>query len=99
MTKMIKGNHPKIGEGYDLVFDLGGWAIYRKDQGKGNGWSTYRIVAKDKAERKGNYWLVRNDQTGQMGFVRDIEAMKEHRPELYERVMAEIEDYVHENVM
>lgn len=90
MVKMVKGNHPKEHEGYELVTDLGEWSLYRRDQGKGNGWATYRVVANGRAERKGNYWMAINEQTGQMGFARDAQIMMEKRRALYELVMTVI---------
>ena len=45
-------------------------------------------MANGRAANKANYWLVRNKETGQIGFARDYVSMRENRPELHAQVDA-----------
>lgn len=62
------------------------WQVWRKEQAHTPDWGTYKICAIGKAKRKANYWFVRNDSTGQIGFAKDFAIMRETRPELHQTI-------------
>lgn len=97
-ARSYKGNPPPKSEGwwhYDCTTDIGDaeWDIFCRRQEHSDEWVTFKICAEGRVPRKANYWTARNIETGQMGFTKDMAAMKEHRPELYEWVMESIEDF------
>ena len=63
------------------------WFFFAKDQDHSAEWKTYKVVANGRVENKANYWFTRNDKTMEVGFSRDLAAMIEGRPRLYERTM------------
>jgi hypothetical protein len=64
------------------------WQVYRKSQPHDPKWGTYKICAVGKAKKKANYWLARNDTTGQIGFAKDYAIMRDKRPHLHNQVEA-----------
>lgn len=91
MGKMYAGNMPQPGEGWNQLgqcndVDDVQWFVFSKSQDHSPEWMTIKIVANGKAKSKANYWLVRNMQTGQIGFARDYVLMRENRPELHQQI-------------
>lgn len=91
MGKMYAGKMPAMDEGWDRIGtckDLDGveWFVFSKPQEHTPDWYTHKIVANGRAENKANYWLVRNAETGQIGFARDYVYMRENRPALHAQV-------------
>jgi hypothetical protein len=90
MGKMYVGNPPSEEDGWDRVGmckdDNVEWLVFNRSQEHSIDWSTYKIVANGRAQNKANYWLVRNNKTGQIGFARDYVYMRENRPELHAQV-------------
>lgn len=94
--KKYKGNQPESGEGYvrigKVVFEGMDWLIFRKGQEHSEDWATYKIVADGMVEKKANYWLVRNDKNGKIGFGRDYAIMRNERSGLHlmvEKILGE----------
>lgn len=89
MHKLYAGKQPE-GEEWKLISmcqsDGVEWNVYRKEQDHDPKWGTYKICAIGKAPRKANYWFVRNDSTGQIGFAKDYAIMRDTRPQLHEQV-------------
>lgn len=88
MGKKYLGRKPDQGEGWQQIDSfLDGdeveWLFYKKPQEHSNEWFTYKIVANGEAENKANYWLVRNNQTKQIGFGKDFSIMRNNRPDLH----------------
>lgn len=90
MAKRYKGNPPDAEKGWEeigaYVVDGDRWAIYRRQQQHSEEWADYKIAADGVVEGKANYWLARNDATGQIGFSRDYAMMRETRPVLHAAV-------------
>lgn len=82
-----KGNPP--GDGWDHIgtieADGSQWLIFSKPQ-RNQEWVFYKIVANGAVNKKANYWVTRNIITGQLAFNRDIAVMREHRPELHQKI-------------
>lgn len=89
MEKLYAGK-PPIGDEWRFVSDVKSegidWNLYKKDQPHDPHWKTYKICAVGKAPRKANYWLARNDETGQIGFAKDYAIMRDKRPDLHEQI-------------
>lgn len=88
MSRMFTGNLPGADEGWGRIgtfTDSVGieWLIFAKAQEHDPAWCTYKIVANGKAENKANYWLVRKDDTGQLGYAHDYAIMRKNRPDLH----------------
>lgn len=93
MAKMYAGKIPDQDQGWQQVgvckdSDEVEWLVFRKGQDHTPDWSTYKVVANGRALAKANYWLVRNDTTGQIGFARDYVFMRDNRPELHAQIEA-----------
>lgn len=93
MGKMYAGNPPAVDEGWMQMgrcwdSDEVEWLVFGKSQDHTPDWVTIKISAKGRARNKANYWLVRNTNTGQIGFSRDYVYMRENRPELHAQVEA-----------
>lgn len=91
MGKKYLGRIPEVEEGWDQVGEYEDddgvqWLVFFKPQEHTEDWITYKIVANGRAHGKANYWLVRNNKTGQLGFARDFALLREHRPKLHEHV-------------
>ena len=91
MGKMYAGKIPESEEGWNQIgshkdADDVEWLVFSKSQEHTPDWTTYKIVANGRARDKANYWLVRNNKTGQIGFARDYVFMRENRPELHAKV-------------
>lgn len=89
--KTYLGQVPKLADGWQLMdkyTDDEGvtWLVFRFPQAHTPDWSTYKVVAEGRAPNKANYWLVRNDKTGQIGFARDFVSMRTNRPKLHAQV-------------
>jgi hypothetical protein len=102
---MAKNYMGKVPSGEDGWCELGEveddgvtWGVFVKKQAHTEDWVTLKVAAKGRAYRKANYWLVKNFKTGQIGFCRDFATMRQHRPELHQKVEAvfdaEIFDFV-----
>lgn len=87
--KCYQGNRPSSEEGWDHIdtveADGSQWLIFSKAQ-RNPDWVFYKIVANGKVTQKANYWVTRNILTGQLAFNRDIAVMREHRPELHQKI-------------
>ena len=88
-----KGNIPDLGKGWHQAGccvdgDKVSWIVFRREQAHSSEWVYYKIVADGKAKNKANYWLAKNEATGQIGFSRDFAVMRENRPELHNKVEA-----------
>jgi hypothetical protein len=90
------GNPPDIGNGWEMIgrieADGEKWIMFRQAQDHSPNWANYKIVADGVVEKKANYWLARNDQTGQIGFSRDFAMMREYRPALHQIVEEQMRD-------
>lgn len=89
MTKTYAGKIPDSNEGWEMVGRIeqdGEWLVFKKRQAHSSDWATYKVVANGKAINKANYWLARNDSTGQIGFARDFVLLREHRPKVHKYV-------------
>lgn len=89
MAKSYKGKIPDFSEGWRIagtVDNEGEWIVFKKRQEHSPEWVTYKVVANGKAINKANYWLVRNEVTGQIGFSRDFVLLREHRPKIHKYV-------------
>lgn len=88
--KAYRGNPPDKNAGWELIAECedGGieWNVYQRGQDHTPDWSTYKIVANGRVPAKANYWLARNDKTGQIGFSRDYVFMRENRPKLHAQI-------------
>ena len=89
----FKGNLPQADEGWMRIggckdSDKVEWIVFRRAQEHTPDWATYKVVANGRASAKANYWLVRNDKTGQIGFARDYVYMRDNRPALHAQVEA-----------
>jgi len=88
--KMQKGRIPSKDDGwqFDCELDDGQmkWSLYLKPQDSSSVWITLKLVANGKAERKANYWPCYNIQENRFGFGRDILALAQHRPILYQEL-------------
>ena len=90
---MYAGNPPKDGEGWEQIWkcidsDDVEWLVFSKPQDHTPDWMTFKIVANGRARHKANYWLVKNIETGQIGFARDYVHMRDSRPELHAQIEA-----------
>lgn len=87
--KEYQGNRPSPGDGWDHIdtieADGSQWLIFSKAQ-RNPEWVFYKIVANGKVTKKANYWVTRNIMTGQLAFNRDIAVMREHRPDLHQKI-------------
>lgn len=89
MGKTYSGQIPtgddwaKVGE---CFMDGVEWHAFRKQQGHDPDWSTYKVCANGRAPNKANYWFVRNDRTGQLGFAKDFAIMRDKRPDLHAQI-------------
>lgn len=93
MAKMYAGKIPEQELGWMQIgvckdSDAVEWIVFRRAQDHTPDWATYKIVANGRANAKANYWLARNDKTGQIGFARDYVFMRNNRPELHAQVEA-----------
>lgn len=93
MGKMYAGKMPDTDEGWNHIgtcrdSDSVEWFVFSKSQDHTPDWCTHKIVANGRAANKANYWMVRNKETGQIGFARDYVYMRENRPELHAQVEA-----------
>jgi hypothetical protein len=89
MAKSYKGQIPDASEGWRIAGTVdhdGEWIVFKKRQEHSPEWVTYKIVANGKAINKANYWLARNEITGQIGFARDFVLLREHRPKIHKYV-------------
>lgn len=91
MERMYQGNHPEPHKGWriaDRLSKLDGveWLLYEQDQPHTHEWKNYKIVADGAAPSKANYWMAKNIVTGQLGFSRDLAAMRTTRPGLHAQV-------------
>jgi len=91
MMRTYLGQVPKMADGWELLEkytddDQVAWLVFRRGQEHTPDWSTYKVVADGRAANKANYWLVRNDRTGQIGFARDYASMRENRPKLHSKI-------------
>jgi hypothetical protein len=91
MSKMYLGQIPSLADGWEKIGeclddDRVKWLVFKKPQEHSDEWITYKVVADGRAINKANYWLARNDATGQIGFARDYAFMSEKRPKLREEV-------------
>lgn len=95
MGKLYVGNLPSVENGWRklgvCIDNNVEWLIFSKPQHHSIDWRTYKIVANGKALNKANYWMVRNNATGQLGFIRDYAHMRTTRPELHAKVEQMIE--------
>ena len=85
------GQVPNLDDGWTKIAqclddDAVNWLVFRRRQEHTPDWSTYKVVADGRAANKANYWMVRNDKTGQIGFIRDFASMKENRPKLHSKI-------------
>lgn len=62
------------------------WLVFEGRQEHSDDWRTFKVCADGMAERKANYWLVKNTRTGQLGYSRDMAMMRETRPGLHDQV-------------
>jgi len=91
MMKTYLGQVPNLAEGWQLIEkyqdDEGvTWLVFRKAQEHTPDWSTYKVAAEGRAPNKANYWLVRNDKTGQIGLAKDFALMRKTRPQLHAQI-------------
>ena len=88
--RSYRGNAPDPDLGWVMIRKIGIgdelWMIFRQAQAHSPDWANYKIVSTGLVKRKANYWLARNDATGQIGFSRDFAMMREHRPRLHTMV-------------
>ena len=101
MSKMYAGKIPEDDEVWSQVGtcrDSDGveWLVFSKPQEHTKDWVTFKIVAKGRARNKANYWMVRNIDTGQIGFARDYVAMRDYRPELHAQVEAIVKKIINQ---
>lgn len=97
--KQYAGNHPDLESGWIRWFEIQSndgvsWSVYFKNQEHSDEWVTYKVCANGKASGKANFWFTKNTQTGQVGFGRDRELLKEHRPEIFERLESAIKEEI-----
>jgi hypothetical protein len=92
MGKMYRGNVPKeedgwvnVGTCYDIDNSIE-WFVFSQAQKHSEDWQTYKIVVNGRAMNKANYWMVRNNNTGQIGFASDYAKMRSDRPHLHAKV-------------
>lgn len=98
MARTYEGQIPPPDEGWKTegqYKDADGvqWSLFVKRQDHSNQWLTCKVVANGRATKKANYWLVKNIETGKIGFARDYATMKQSRPELHayvERVFSRL---------
>ena len=95
--KLYAGNHPEVDSGWTKWFNVNSsdgvsWSVYLKSQDHDHEWVTYKVCANGKAHGKANFWFTKNTSTGQVGFGRDRELLKEHRPEVFEKLDQMIRD-------
>ena len=91
MSKMYAGKVPELSEGWIKIktikdTDLLEWFVFSKAQDHTPDWATYKIIANGRAKNKANYWLARNNKTGQIGFARDYVFLREHRPMIHAKI-------------
>jgi hypothetical protein len=88
--KMYGGRHPQPDEGWirETTISMDGvdWILYSKLQAHSDCWTTFKLVVVGRVEKKANYWVVKNMQTGQIAYPADMALMKEHRPKLHEKL-------------
>lgn len=89
----FRGNLPQPDEGWEQIgrcmdADRVEWLVFSRPQDHTPDWMTYKIVANGRARNKANYWMVKNIETGQIGFARDYVHMRDNRPELHAQVEA-----------
>lgn len=93
MGKMYAGNPPANGDGWTQVGkcldgDKVEWLVFSKPQDHSPEWVTFKVCANGRAINKANYWMVRNMQTGKIGFAKDYLLLHTNRPKLAARVDA-----------
>lgn len=97
MARTYAGNPPDESAGWEMIgeCDADGisWIIFSKAQNHSTEWRTYKVVAKHRAPIKANYWVVKNSETGQIGFARDYACMRSTRKELHAKVELIVSDY------
>lgn len=92
MAQKFKGTPPdgERWEKVDSVTDEDGrvFDIYvqERDESQGPDWVTVKVAADGAVEGKANYWFTINTETGAIGFIRDLAAMKNKRPALHAEV-------------
>jgi hypothetical protein len=68
--RSYKGNMPDPAIGWVMVRKIGigdeSWMIFRQSQEHSPDWANYKVVADGAVKRKANYWVARNDATGQI---------------------------------
>jgi hypothetical protein len=89
--RIYKGSIPDKKDGWERVAacsDRDGteWVLCRKEQSHDSTWATYKLCVNGQAPRKANYWFARNEETGQIGFSRDLAILREYRPYLHAMV-------------
>ena len=84
--KTYQGTAPSTSGGWESIANIHEsgvlWTVFVKKQNHSDEWLTYKIAANNRVERKANYWLAYNKETGQIGFGRDYILMQQNRPEL-----------------
>jgi hypothetical protein len=88
---MYRGNLPSADEGWRKVGECLDddevlWGVFARGQNHSSDWLTFKISADGRAHTKANYWLVKNINTGQLGFARDFAIMRTNRPSLHWQV-------------
>ena len=90
MIKNYKGNDPDESKGWVLCATLKvgekEWRVWEQRQKHSSEWVNYKICVNGRAQRKANYWVARNNATGQIGYARDFAMMRENRKNLWEKV-------------
>lgn len=97
MTKARRfaGKHPKSVEPVTAICDDNGktWLLYRltgRDSPDGR-WHNYKLCVVDRAPRKANYRLGWSPSQKRIADSKQSYALDEHRPELYDGVLAYLE--------
>jgi|LauGreDrversion4_2_1035121.scaffolds.fasta_scaffold1569857_1 hypothetical protein len=90
MERSHLGRIPPVEDGWKQVSQFENdeqvWMLYKKPQAHTDEWTTYKLVAKGRAKKKANYWLVKNHKTGAVGFANDFLLLQQYRPNLYKFV-------------
>jgi len=91
-VKTYMGRPPSEEDGWEPLeqFEDGGviWQLFEQDQPHSKEWFTYKLAALGRAPHKANYWFAKNMHTGQVGYNRDLAALRAKRPKLHESVEA-----------
>lgn len=97
--KMYRGKDPDTEAGEWVKIGLAqheglNWGVFMKGQSHSDEWSTFKVCADGRAERKANYWVTKNMKTGQIGYPRDWAIMRDTRPELHGKVENIISEFM-----